>query len=268
MLAQLGLRLREFTYHRSHTLQSLEYSSVLNALLKNALDVALRRTYVTSDGSHLAHINLAQDEEERHNADYQTSQATIHAEKIYEGSDQAERYFKQGRQCLCNTRSKVAHVLFHSVECVATMSVFLSIPFALEQTGKESFLEDVKRTNTKQGAHPLSCKTKRYLGDHYGHKSVSCRSQTAFSLVGCDVYRPFCRIDESEVETDRQNTDAGIKHSLQAQSSRGAPEPKGKVANRCRHNAQCSTVLVSLPQRSLVRSVCRKVVSGRFKTTT
>ena len=74
VLAQKALCLHQFLYHRARPLQRLEDGTMLDALLKDALDAALRRTDITGDGPHLAHIDLTQDKEAGHDADKQASQ--------------------------------------------------------------------------------------------------------------------------------------------------------------------------------------------------
>ena len=102
MAAKLALRPRKPVYHCSRPLQCLQYGSVLNALLQDALHPALCRAYVTGDASHLAHIDFTQDKEARHNADNQASQPTVHVEEVDEGTHEAIGNFKQGGKCLCD----------------------------------------------------------------------------------------------------------------------------------------------------------------------
>jgi hypothetical protein len=208
---------------------------MLNALLKDALNLTFCGTDVSRNGSHLNHINLAQKEEERYNTNYQTSQSAIHMEEIEEGTYQTKRYFKQRRESLCDARRYVAYISLQAVQGIATMSVFLSIPFALKEMGKYPLLQDVLRTNAKQDTHPLSGKTESNLAEHDGHKRIGSHSQTSFCAIGRDIYRPLCSIDEGEVEDNRQNADESIQHSLQPQTSRRLPKPNGQFANGFRH---------------------------------
>ena len=122
LLAQVLLCMVEALGHGTGTLQRLQDDAVLDALLQDALYAALGVAHIASDGTHLAHIEFADDHEHGHDADDEQGQFGIHRVEEEEGSDESRRDAESRGQRLGDDVGDILHVANQAVQHVAAVA--------------------------------------------------------------------------------------------------------------------------------------------------
>ena len=128
----------ELLRHGTYALERLQQDTMLDALLHDALYIAIGITYFSSNLSHLPDIQATYDDKERYDDDDERGQSGLHRIKEDEGTHKARDNTKCGRQSLGDDARNVSSIAFKTVQYVARVAYLATFPFTGQQTTEEA----------------------------------------------------------------------------------------------------------------------------------
>ena len=145
------------------------YKPVLEAFLHQGLHVALFRSDVLCQLTHLPDVYAAQKEHEHQDAWYGPGEARFQNEEETEGCDELDSCGNDRRHRLSQRLCHHPDILHHTVQRIAGMESFLPVPPAFHKPAEEPVAKSVLQNHIAEIQHPTLEGGKKYLNQHTGH---------------------------------------------------------------------------------------------------
>ena len=225
MTSQFLLRVFEFIHHRLVFLQGLNQHTVLNGFLQDTLHLAVGISNLTSELTHLTHIDLAESQEYRNHDDDDNRENLVHGEKIEECTEEHRQYTQGIWNCLRKEIDHSVDICLQSVEYITRMQSFPAMPFRAKNTVEHTLLHTVLCLDAQEIANPyrrnIEGEICKYQKSHDSHSPVDVALDSMGSHVDGTLHRPNLR----QAHAHRQQANGSIEDSLQLVAPPCPPKP-------------------------------------------
>ena len=226
MAAQGGLSAGEPLRHGGDAAKGLDDKGVLQAFLKDGLEMALGVAHIVGDAAHSLHVEFAGQQEDGEYKDDDAGQRAVHPEEEEEGSGKLKQRGDERGQALGDEAHHIGDVALKAIDKVARVHLAQGPPLGLEQAVEEALLHIVLCANAEDGAHPATANIDGHLDDNQANDEGDGLRKGEAVVGSCGYINGQLRgPHETQIGHNHQPAQQNIEQALQAITLPRLPEP-------------------------------------------
>ena len=187
IVAQFALRCLQPFYHGLVLFKSFYEHTVLYRFLKNALHPAVAVAHVARKTAHAPHIKPADEHKQRKHYHDDHRQHGVHREQIEKRTKEKGHYRQRAGHGLGKKLNHILYVEFKTVEHVAAVHAFASVPFRTQYSVEHLLLHAVLSFYSENVPHPyrsyVDGKVAQHENSHNSHSPI----ERAAARMRCHV---------------------------------------------------------------------------------
>ena len=225
LAAKESLGVRQLIDHAGRLLEGLEDHAMLEALLKDRLNLTVRVADVAVELAHHVDVGLTDDEEEGRDADEQEGEHGLHGVQENERPDESEEGANEARNSIRDDAGNRTGICDKTVHRIARMVLFAAGPLGVHEAREDSQLHEVLTLHAQDGTYPAVDEGQEKVEEHEGHDERHAQPEGGLRGMRGRVDGHLCGPDEAEVDSHVGHAHQHVDERAEADALGRVPEP-------------------------------------------